>query len=236
VKLVITPHRPLRKLLLTVAGLLAAALAVAFALDYGHWRAIAGAMVASGDQRELVNEVVALRRENDALRYDLTRARRAEQIARAAREENRALMVDLKAELAERNQEVRFFRDALGAVRVGEGPRVGGIQIKPLDGDGRFGYSLVMTYIDKDDRTVEGRVQVRLAGELNGRPRALPFAEVVESGPTSLEFKFKHFHLFEGTLKIPAQFVPRRIEVAVVGRGRSGDARAESFDWAAALN
>ncbi|MCP5201754.1 MAG: hypothetical protein H6977_17265 [Gammaproteobacteria bacterium] len=235
-KLVITPHRPLRKLLLTVAGLLAVALALAFALDYGHWRAIAGAMVARGDQRELVNEVVSLRRENDALRYDLTRARRAEQIARAAREENRALMVDLKAELAAREQEVRFYRNALGDVRVGAGPRVGGIQVKPLDGDGRYGYSLVMTYVDKDDRVVEGRVQVRLAGEMNGRPEELPFADIVESGPATLDFKFKHFHLFEGTLKIPAQFVPRRIEVAVVDRGRSSSARAESFDWAAALN
>ena len=74
-KLVITPHRPVRKALIAVGLTLAVLLAVVVALDYGHWRAIAGAMVSTGEKRSLLEEAVTLRRENERLRFQLARLR-----------------------------------------------------------------------------------------------------------------------------------------------------------------
>ena len=94
VKLVITPHRPVRKALIAVGLTLAVLLAVVVALDYGHWRAIAGAMVSTGEKRSLLDEAVTLRRENERLRFQLARLRRTEEIHRSAREENHDLLVE----------------------------------------------------------------------------------------------------------------------------------------------
>ncbi|MEQ8662994.1 MAG: hypothetical protein RLW62_19440, partial [Gammaproteobacteria bacterium] len=142
-KLVITPHRPWRKALIVIGATLAASLAVAIALDYGHWRAIAGAMVSTGEKRLLLDEAATLRADNERLRFEVARLRRAEEINRSAREENHDLLVDAQGELAAMKREVQFYRDAIGSVEVGAGPRVGGIQVKPLDGVGRYGYKLV---------------------------------------------------------------------------------------------
>jgi hypothetical protein len=235
-KLVIKPHRPLRKALVIVSAGVAVTLALAVALDYGHWRAIAGAMVSTGDRRLLLDEVIMLRRQNEELRYGFNRLKRAEEISRTAQRMNRESLAKLEAEVANLNSEVQFYRDAVGASEVGAGPKVGGVQIKTLGGDGRYGYMLVMTHVDKDNRLAEGVVQLDLRGERRGKRTALKFAQVVESGPETLAFKFKHFHLFEGTLRLPSDFIPQQIEVAVRDRTRSGGTPAETYDWSAVLN
>lgn len=235
-KLVITPHRPVRKALIAVGLTLAVLFAVMVALDYGHWRAIAGAMVSTGEKRSLLNEAVTLRRENERLRFDLARLRRTEEIHRSAREENHGLLVEAQAEIAALKRETQFFRDVIGSAEVGNGPRIGGIQVKPLEGAGRYGYKLVMTHVNKDDRVAEGSLHVALQGEYEGQRKALRLGELVESGPEKLSFKFKHFRLFEGTIRMPEGFVPRQIEVAVRGRGRSEGGYSETYDWASVLN
>ena len=235
-KLVITPHRPVRKALIAVGLTLAVLLAVVVALDYGHWRAIAGAMVSTGEKRSLLDEAVTLRRENERLRFQLARLRRSEEIHRSTREENHDLLVAAQAEIAALKRETQFFRDVIGSAEVGTGPRIGGVQVKALEGTGRYGYKLVMTHVNKDDREAEGSLRVALQGEYKGQRKALRLSEVVESGPETFSFKFKHFRLFEGTIRMPDGFVPRQIEVAVRGRGRSGDAYSETYDWASVLN
>ena len=70
-KLVITRHRPVRKALISIVLLVAVVLALGVAMDYGHWKSIARAMVSTGEKRSLLEEVVALRRENEALHYEV---------------------------------------------------------------------------------------------------------------------------------------------------------------------
>jgi hypothetical protein len=236
VKLIIKPHRPLRRALVIIGAGVAVLLALAVALDYGHWRAIAGAMVATGDRRALLEEVIDLRRENEKLRFALNRLQRAGEIDQTARGTMRESLVEREAEIAALEREVRFYRDVVGTAEVGAGPKIGGMRVKTIDGDGRYRYTLVMTYIDKDDRLAEGTVQVDLRGEQRGKSAALKFSQVVESGPETLAFKFKHFHLFEGTLRLPSDFQPRQIDVAVRGKGRSGSSHAETYDWSSVLN
>ncbi|MGR8919724.1 MAG: DUF6776 family protein [Gammaproteobacteria bacterium] len=235
-KLVVTHHRPWRKALVTLAMLLGVALAVAVAMDYGHWKSIAGAMVSTGEKRTLLKEVVELRRNNEALRDQVAALKRSEAVHEQARKGNHAEMVALRATIAELTGEVEFFRDVVGATAVASGPRVRGIRIRPLAGDGRFGYKLVMTHVNKDSRIAEGSLDVDIRGEVGGERRELGFAEVAESGPSDLAFKFKHFHLFEGTLRMPPGFEPRQIEIAVRERARRTGAHTQTYDWAAVLN
>ncbi len=235
-KLVITPHRPVRKALITFALLGIVGLALLIAIDYGQWKSIASAMVSTGEKRSLLKEVIALRRENETLAYDNARLRRAAEIAAHARQENHAQLVSLQSQVAALGSEIEFYRDVVGATEIDAGPRVNGIQIRALEGDGRYAYKLVMTHVSKDDRTAEGTLQVDVRGEIKGQRKALEFADIVESGPGALGFKFKHFHLFEGTLKMPAGFVPRQIHLAVREQSRRNRTHEETYDWASVLN
>ena len=235
-KLVITQHRPLRRALTAAAYIGAAVLAVAIALDYGHWKYIAEAMVSTDKKRTLLQEVAQMRSERESLEFEIARLRRGEDINRQTREDNHQQLVILQSEIAALNQELEFYRDIVGAAEVNSGPKVKGLQFKTLVGDGRFSYRLVLTYVDKDDRLAEGKLNIGFRGEFEGQRKALTFSDVIESGPDSLSFKFKHFRLFEGTIKMPQGFVPHQIQVAVRNKRSSKGSFSEMYDWASVLN
>lgn len=205
-------------------------------MDYGHWQSITSAMDSTGQRRSLIDEARALRNENATLRRELTQRRRNDEIHAQARKDNHAEMVRLQTEIAELSNEVNFYRDIVGATSVDAGPRVRGIRVKVLAGDGRYGYKLVMTHVSKDDRTAEGQVSLSLSGESGGKRKALDFAGIVESGPENLVFKFKHFLLFEGTIKTPPGFTPRQLTVTVREKSRRSAAQTQTWDWASILD
>lgn len=234
--LVITQHRPLRRVLTMAAFLGATVLAVAIALHYGHWKNIAEAMVSTGQKRTLLQEVAQMRKEREDLQFEIARLHRTEDINRQTREDNHQQLVRLQSEIATLNQELEFYRDVVGTAEVNSGPKVKGIQFKTLVGDGRYKYRLVLTHVDKDDRVAEGKLNIGFRGELGGQRKALSFIDVKESGPDSLAFKFKHFRLFEGTIKMPQGFVPQQVQVAVRNKRSSKGSFSETYDWTSVLN
>ena len=235
-RLVITPHRPLRKILIAIAGAIGVALAIAIALDYGHWKAIAGSMVSTGKKRTLLEEVRDLRSENERLQFELVRLRRGEEVNRHTRQENHAQLIEVQNQLAALNQELDFYRDILGSTDAVDGPKVKGLQVKPLPGTGRYGYKIILTHVDRDDRVAEGALKVGFSGELNGGRTTLAYDDAVESGPEKLDFKFKHFRLFEGTLKMPEGFVPQQVHVDIRRKNRRSGGFRKTYDWASVLN
>lgn len=235
-KLVVTQHRPWRRLVMAVLLAGGAALAIAVAFDYGHWKSIATAKVTTGKKRSLLEEVEDLRAANESLRYEIARLRRSDEINRATRQENHAQLVAVQTKNAALNQELEFYREVVAGTEVESGPKVSGIQLQSLNGEGRYRYRVVLTHVDKDDRVAEGVLNIGFRGEQGGKRKALAFSEVKESGPDSLDFKFKHFRLFEGTIRMPDDFVPEQVQVAVrSGRGSKGS-YSESYDWASILN
>lgn len=239
-KHVITPHRPVRRALISLALVIALGLAFFVALDYGRWKAAYDVMTATGEQRSLVEEVQALRKQNRKLGYEVARLERVADIDRHAKSRHHQQLVELQGEVAALRKEIGFYREVVGATRIQSGPQVRGIRVRPLDGPGadgeRFGFKLVMTHVTKDNNVASGKLRFNVRGELGGKPKAFGFADIVETGPESLSFKFKHFHLFEGTLRMPKGFEPRQIRLAVEGERRGKLLQEAVYDWAAVLN
>lgn len=235
-KLVIRQDRPLRRALLVVACVCAAVLGLAISVDYGHWASIATAMVSTGRTGSLLEEVQQLREENTALQDEMARMIRTAQINKYSRRDDHAGMVELQAQMAALKRELAFYRDVLGATEVEMQTRVKGVLLTPLADPRRYSYRLVLTHVDKDDKLAEGDVRLRLTGEQGGAEKALRFADFADSGPRQLNFKFKHFRLFEGTIRLPEGFTPRELQVAVHNTSPMRSAVTEVYDWAAVLN
>ena len=215
---------------------LAGLLLVAAAVDFGHWQSFVRSLVATGKQRTLVEEIARLNEENSALRYQLARLRRDEEISKSAHHDNHAELVEMQTKVAGLNRELAFYRDVIGAAESETGAKVKGIRLRALDASSRFSYRLVVTYLDENDRETEGAVRISVKGELKGEHKSLSLDQVADTGPDNLVFKFKHFHMFEGTLKLPDGFIPRQISVAVQSRIPVQSSSAASYDWAAVLN
>ena len=235
-KLVIRPDRPIRKIFVYLTFFLALGLVFLFSIDYGHWRSSARELALNSAYKALLVEVRKLSGENAKLHKEIAKLNRAEEISAHLREENHTEMVRLQDKVALLSGELDFYRDIVRSSEVDNGPKVRGFRIKNLQGEGRFGYKIVMTFINKQHKYAEGKLNLVLLGELEGVGKSINFQEVVESGEKSFKFKFKHFHLFEGTIRLPERFAPLQIQVLVDNKkGRKYDAE-NTFDWASILN
>jgi len=236
VKLVIKQHRPLRRALIGAGIVLATLAVVAITVDLGQWRSLARIVmpgVGSGAEGE---EIEILREENSTLRYEVARLKRGQEIDKSARGENHLQFVHLQAEVSQLKAEVAFYRDIVAAPDSAAGAQVKGIHLRPLDSPGRFSYRLVLAHIDENDVVAEGSIRIAIKGELKGQLKTLAQGEVLEAGSDNLAFKFKHFRLFEGSLKLPDGFIPRQISVAVQSRIPAQSSSFETYDWSTVRN
>ena len=235
-RLVIKPHRPLRTVCLYLLLLLFVSVVVLYAADYGFWRSVSNAISSGDGYKELLTEVRGLREENASLHSEITRFSRAEEISDQLRKNNHAELVRLQGEVALLKGELSFYRDIVRSAEIDDGPRVKGLTIKPLHGESRFEYKIVMTYINKQQRYAEGKLLINFLGETDGLERSIAFKELVESGKKALNFRFKHFHLFQGTLRMPDKFVPLQVQVSVADSRGKKYRQNNTFDWISVLN
>ena len=235
-KLIIAPHRPLRKAGMRFAGVCLVAAIFILALDFSHWKSVLAGMLATGDTEALVQDLRALRAENKKLKYDLLRLARLEEIGKAAKEDNHYELVQLRARVAELDREVQFYRDAVGAVTAGAGVRVKGVQFHALASDGRYHYKIVMTHVDKDNRLAEGKLGLVMTGKLRGKRDSLALSALAGAESDTIYFKFKNFQLLEGTIKVPAGFSPEQVSLTVMNRAGTKKHHSETYDWAAVVN
>ena len=235
-KLVIKQHRPLRRLLIGAGIVLATLGGVAITVDFGQWRSLARVVMPRVGSGAVGEESETLREENSALRYEVARLKRGQEIDKSARGENHLQFVQLQAEVAKLTAEVAFYRDVVAAPDTDAGAQVKGVQLRSLGSAGRFSYRLVLAHIAANDLVAEGSIRIAVKGELNGQNKTLTQGEVVEAGSDNLAFKFKHFRLFEGSLKLPDGFIPRQISVAVQSRIPAQGSSFETYDWSTVQN
>ena len=84
-KLVIKPHRPRQRVLISVGLLLLVTGAIITAFDYGRWQSIISSMGAANLKRGIMDDFVDLRQENEATVKELAKLERAIEIDQYAR-------------------------------------------------------------------------------------------------------------------------------------------------------
>lgn len=235
-KLVIKPHRPRQRILIVLGSLAVVAVAINVAFHYGHWQSIGRSMGAATGKRGLMEELVDLRREKEALVESNAKLNRSVEIDRHARDDYQKTVSSLQSEIADLKLELAFYRDIVSSTEADRGPLVRGFKLRDYGGKGRFQYRLVLTHVNKDDKVANGHVDVEIRGREGSSRKRLALAEVSEPDSGDLAFNFKHFRRIEGVLQLPDDFAPEEVRVAVYEEGRKKSSFNKTYDWAKIVN
>ena len=235
-KLIIRPHNPIKKYIYLVLFAVSICLLTAIVVDYGSWKYLSNIVAQNQDYQNLLREVADLEKENKRLYLDIARFKKSEDAEKKVRSDNHSALVDSEKKISQLQGELEFYRAIVRSSEVDKGPRVKGVRIKKLQGESRFRYKIVLTYINKQHKYAEGRLKFELRCISNGNKIVYSHKELAESGRKNMKFKFKHFHLFEGTFKLPQEITPLQIEVSLSdNRGRTlGEKNV--YDWLSVVN
>lgn len=233
-RMIVRPHRPLRNgVIYTVLAVLVLA-AIAGAFEFGRLRAGFNAAEVERRRQHREEELAALTQQNRELRERIALLERSSEIDREAREQVQDNLSAMQDEVLELREQLAFYRGIVSPEDAQAGLRVQSFELYSGPAEDLYHYRLVLIQAIKHDRRASGRVDVVVHGVRNGQPESIPLNELVTDDMDEMRYSFKYFQDFEGDLRLPADFTPARVDIAILPGGRESDAVRRTIEWAEA--
>lgn len=215
-----------------VLGLAAViALAVAGAYWFGQKQAMYGYGRAQRDLAAVRAELEDVRKGEQNLRQLKENAALGAEVDRKSLDEVRQQVIDLKAQIADLEEENQFFRNLMSPDGEQNGLNFGPVEIVHTDRPRTFRYKVVMQQLAAQHELMTGTLSINVVGHQDGAVKVLPLSQL-SSGVegTNIKLRFKYFQNIEGEMVLPEGFEPERIEL----EARSGGSNAaveKRFAW-----
>lgn len=238
----VVPDRPLYKW--AVAFACTGLLAVFAYLSYGY------------GQREglaLKDEVM---RERDAARLELSdRARQivsmrqriadlevGREVDEKATEEVLVTIEGLQNQIAELQEEIRFYKGVMLPNVDEKGLRIERLDVIRTPDPSRVKYKLLLTQVVDKHEYVQGGVEINLVGRegtlLNvragGDAAGASGSESADARSEPIRFRFRYFQNIDGELTLPEGFEPQEVMVVAQSSGRNGQKLERRFAYSLA--
>ncbi|MFT4721657.1 MAG: hypothetical protein ACI9SB_002834 [Candidatus Azotimanducaceae bacterium] len=230
-KMIVVPHRPWHR-----AGGIIVCLAVFGAVswltyDYGLDQGLATKVEVIEERDALRSALEGSEATLGELRQQVADLKLGGQVDTRANEEVRLAVESLQTQIAELNEEIRFYKGVMVPNADAKGLRVERLDLRQSGVVHRYRYSLMLTQVvDKHD-FVGGVVDVSLVGTQSGEARTYTLSELDAEISAEIRFRFRYFQNIEGELVLPADFAPTKIVVAVRSSGRGTNGTERTFAW-----
>jgi hypothetical protein len=195
--------------------------------------ALVASFVSRAPDAERIARIAAAVKDNDSLKARIAVLTRSEQVARAA-------LADVQQALREREEEIdglradlAFYGRLVGGSKR-EGLAVHDIELKPVSGSDAWNFTATLTQNFKRGQDIHGRLTLGVEGVTDGKLKVLDWNALSQGQSSSgIEYRFKYFQQVEGTIMLPAGFMPNRVVVRADGDGGRVD---QEFSWTDATN
>ncbi|MBD3649015.1 MAG: hypothetical protein HUJ31_16540 [Pseudomonadales bacterium] len=229
-QMVVVPHRPWYRAALFCLGVLALAALVWAAWQYGKEQGLALRSEIVAERNVLKRQLEENERLVDNMRQEIADLRVGGEIDSRANEEVRQTVEGLQEQIAELNEEIRFYKGVMVPNAEDKGLRIEGLTLEETGEPGRYDYNLLLTQVvDKHD-FIQGGVEVNVVGTQGGTETVLPLNQLSRDAE-ELRFRFRYFQNIDGQLDIPDGFEPRSLRIIAQSSGRNSQRLDRTFEW-----
>ena len=227
--LIVRLHVPGRATLVWAAVVIGGALALWGAFEAG--RSVAGYSIVAGlAARQAAarehGELTARLRDAETRLADSEVARRVDREAYAQLGKS---IAELQSRRGEQAQELAFYRGIVSPAAGIGGLRIQRLQILPGIAALRYRVRLVLVQAAAKDGVVSASADFSVDGTRAGQAASLPLTEIGIS-TRLLSFSFRYFQEVETEIELPADFVPRAVQIEVRPGKGAAPLRA-SYPW-----
>jgi ribosomal protein S13 len=183
-------------------------------------------------ERDSLRSALGLSEGNLAgLRQQVADLKLGGQVDTRANEEVRQAVEALQTQIAELNEEIRFYKGVMVPNADAKGLRVERLDLRPTGATNRYRYSVMLTQIVDKHEYIKGVVEVSLIGTQSGEPRTYRLNELDTEISDEIRFRFRYFQNIEGELTLPAEFLPTDMVIAARPSGRDAKGIEKTFVW-----
>ncbi|MCB1635292.1 MAG: hypothetical protein KDI37_12695 [Xanthomonadales bacterium] len=178
----------------------------------------------------------SLRLALETAQTELSRERRAREVAELALEDMQQSLGQRQDEVAALRADVSFYQRLIEG-----GAQQPGLWIHDLrmqrDGNGAgqggmYRYRLTLAQNLKRGKSAEGEVELAVTGSRGGQLERLDLAKLTsDTASPDMQYAFKYFQQLEGTILLPENFEPSAIQITMKPKSGGSSIRRE-FAWA----
>ncbi|MCP4040725.1 MAG: hypothetical protein GY731_02060 [Gammaproteobacteria bacterium] len=234
-KLVIQAHHPWRNVL-GVTVLLGLLLAMGYlSYQWGWSRAVGELGNTNAENAELLQKTRESMLHSVALQERVAILEQAAQVEKMAYSRVDQALKEFQDDRMELWEELEFYRGVVGNRPKNKGITIHDFKLVPVEGGREYRFKIVLTRVGKNDKVMQGTVEVTIDGVLEGSQTRLALSEL--SGPPNQElgFRFSHFQRLEGRLILPVGLEPHRLLVVVATSGKLPTQVEKTYEWQALL-
>ena len=179
-------------------------------------------------EAELMQRIEELTAERDSLRAAAARFERAGQIDRAAADGVQAEVKALQNERAALKREVAFLKTLVS----GEEHKLAlaDYSLKKT-GERAYQFEVTLSKSTANSATVQGEVIVSVKGQSGDGAKTLGMKTLTDGKRSRIGIKFKNFQKLSAELKLPEDFTPDSVVIAVKPGSKGYRAFEQTFDW-----
>jgi len=232
-RMVVVPHRPLRRVLFTTAVLLGVLVSALGGWAYGYYKTMLSQETIQADRAELIADLQTAQTENADLKRQIAILDRASVLDQRATEEVQTTIRTLRERVAQLEEDIVFYRQVVTEETEDTGLVIGQFDISATAQVDRFRYKLVMRQEDADgDTYLQGHLNVSIVGQQNNEQVVYALRDISSAeDELDIRLRFKFFQNIEGVMELPAGFTPDRIQIAAVSTEPVEKTLNQDFSW-----
>ena len=235
-QLIIKHHQPVRTWLLIFAYAVIAFGIGWYLYSFGLIQAGYSNLDLGKEIQELTEYSDELGNENARLRENIAMLERSRQVESGAYAEVDVTLRELQQEILELKEEVAFYRGIVSSRESAGGLTIQSFNIEKTQEERVYQFKLVLTQVMKNERIVRGKIKLAFEGIKAGKLQRLTLNQVAGGAKTNLVLKFKYFQTIEGNVVFPHGFLPTRVFLEILPKGKKFTDMKKTYDWTAILN
>ncbi len=235
-KLVIKRHRPVHVVAIMLISCAVISIAIWVFLDESQWSYIMSSLAEAKKSQQLWQENTRMKKTITKLEERVVMLERTAQVDRQTTVKLQQGMVEQQDEIYKLKKELEFYQGVMTSAGQSKGLSIQGLQIEETSQPRSYYFKLILTHVSKSDKVAAGKLTIALEGVQGDTARTIDIQELTLSESLPLSFKFGSFRRIEGSIMLPADFVPHRVIVRAQldGNGKLPEIQ-RIFDWSEAV-
>ena len=232
IKMVVVPHKPMRKVILILSTLFMAVFLSSAGVYYGYYRGTNENIEVRIERDQLSIEVNTLQSQLEIIQQDLVNIEQASLVDKQALVEVQEMMVGLRETNAQLEEDVLFYRQIMSLENDESGLVIGQLDLSATEEENRIRYHIELKQLANNENLMSGYTNVNILGTQDGNEVSFPLRSLAQDeSQLDIRLQFRYFQNIEGELVIPDDFIPVAVQILAVSQGDNAKTVQKNFAW-----
>jgi hypothetical protein len=230
-RMIVVPHRPWYRAWVFSLCLVALAALSWLTYRYGLDEGMATRVEVVLERDQLRTALADNENRLALVRQEVADLKLGGQVDTRANEEVRQSIEALQTQIAELNEEIRFYKGVMVPNAEEKGLRIERLDVSNAAGQNQYRYSLMLTQVVDKHEYIQGGVVITLAGTQGDKVVSYTLNELNKDVAGDIRFRFRYFQNIDGEITVPDGFLPTQMLIVARPAGRGKAAIERAFDW-----